>query len=84
MSTKNVAQTKTSYNFLQEHSDEVQHNINPNKGIARQTDSNIGAKSRFDEDQAVLSGSPKKKNWSRDQHIRTSDNDGYSVSHTHS
>lgn len=80
MSTKNVAQTKTSYNFLQEHSDDVQHNVNPVKAVARQTDSNIGAKGRFEEDQAILSGSPKKKNWQRDQHIRTSDNDGLSVS----
>ena len=49
VNTKNVAQTKTSYNFLQEHSAEVQHNVNPVKAVARQTDSNIGAKAKFDD-----------------------------------
>ena len=39
MSTKKVTQTKTSYNFLHEHSDHIPHVVNPNKAAARMTDS---------------------------------------------
>lgn len=46
---KKVSQTKTSYNFLSEHSDQIPHDIKPTKAIARQTDSNIGQKGKFDE-----------------------------------
>lgn len=51
--TKKVTQTKTSYNFLNEHSDDIPHNIKPNKAIARMTDSNIGLKAKY-EDQEVI------------------------------
>lgn len=50
VSTKKVTQCKTSYNFLNEHSDEIQHNVNPQKAVARMTDSNIGKRAKFDED----------------------------------
>ncbi|CDW71784.1 UNKNOWN [Stylonychia lemnae] len=77
VSTKKVTQCKTSYNFLNEHSDDIQHNINPQKAVARMTDSNIGKRAKFDEDNSVLSGSPKKKHNQRDQFINQSE-DGYS------
>lgn len=48
-STKKVTQTKTSYNFLQEHSDEIPHNVNPLKATARFTESGIKFKGKYDE-----------------------------------
>ena len=47
-----MTQTKTSYNFLQEHSDQVPHKVNPIKAAARMTDHMAGTKGKYDE-QAV-------------------------------
>jgi hypothetical protein len=54
VSTKKVTQTKTSYNFLHEHSDEIPHFVNPNKAAARQTESGIGKASKYDENEVSL------------------------------
>ena len=54
MTTKKVTQTKTSYNFLQEHSDKAPHVVQPLKAQARGTDHESGMKNRFDENQVIL------------------------------
>jgi hypothetical protein len=54
MSTKKVTHTKTTYNFLQEHSDQAPHVVKPLKAQARGTNHESGVKARFDDENVSI------------------------------
>jgi hypothetical protein len=59
---KKVGHTRTTYNFLQDHSDAKEHVVNPKKATARFTETGEVAYShKYDHHPHLMSKSPKKR-----------------------